>query len=300
MPSKENREALQLTTSLSLHEGPASTKRLPPVLPAGQIPGEQSGIWFFTPAAVRAGEKFIQDDTRAWFRDRDFKVEIKRSYPDHPRWLVDGAQARRAAMANGNVTAEIHMLVRIHNDLPEFPGWVNARMAIKATQADLSYKLTKAARETFIKHGATAMEDFALKAPAQFIKFIAATFVPKKIEVQQTDGSGLDSEERTMLLKALADELKLRQEKAVLDATVNVIDYEPQHDIVQALETVGENLNAATGDKHSTGSKPWRGEVRHAAAQYLDRAVNVIDHAETEKSIYAKEGAELSIFDWES
>lgn len=300
MPTKAAREAMQLTTSESLYAGPHSRVQLPPVLPAGELPGEQSKMWFFTPASVRAGEKFIQDDTREWFRDRGFKVEVKRQYPDHPRWLIDGARARRAAMANGNVTAEIHMLIRVHNGLVEFPGWVNARMSIKATQADLAFKLTKLTRETFIKHGEKAMEDFAARAPAQFIKFVAATFVPRKIEVQQMDGSGLEPEERTLLLRALADELKRREEQSVIDATVNVLDFEPMGDIRETIDHVAAGLGDAAGDKFLTASKPWRGEVSHSAVQRLDHAINLVDHAEAEQALYHTEGGAPSVFDWEA
>lgn len=301
MPRKEAALHNHLTAPLDLHTGPHTRKKLPPVLPAGQLPGEQSNMWFFTPAAVRAGERFIQDDTREWFRDRDFLVPVQRAYPDHPRWLVDGERARRAHLANGNVTAEVHMLVRLHNQLPEFPDWVNARMAIKATQADLAFKLTKMTRDTFIKHGNKAMDDFAQRAPAQFIKFVAATFVPKKIEVQQTDASGLDADDRALLLKALADELKRRQDGAKMDATVDVIDYEPQHEIVEAVNVLGDALAEAAADKYPTSSKPSSdGMVNANTLSRIKQAVNLVDHVAAEQSMYHKDGtAPPSVFDWE-
>lgn len=305
MPRPEAQLINHLTAPLDLVTGPHQRKKLPPVLPAGVLPGEQSNMWFFTPGAIKAGERFVQDDTREWFRERDFCVPVQREYPDHPRWLIDGATSRRAQLANGAVTSEVHILIRLHNSLPEFPDWVGARMAIKATQADLSYKLTKMTRDTFIKHGSKAMEDFATRAPAQFIKFVAATFVPKKIEVQQTDGTGLEPEERTMLLKALADELKRRQDKAQDDATVNLIDYEPQHDVVEAIGQIGDALAEAAADgKYPTASKPDQNRAakpNHNALSRIKQAVNIIDHVEAEKSIYFNDGtAPPSVFDWEN
>lgn len=293
------REIEQLTNNKNLHQGPISNKRLPPPLPAGQLPGEQSNMWLFTPKSVQQGEKFIQDDTREWFRDRDFAVEIKRQYVDHPRWIIDGGGSRRALAANANIVSEIHMLVRLHNGIPEYPEWVNAKMAIKATQSDLAYKLTKATRNTFITYGAKAMEDFAQRAPAQFIKFVAATFVPKKIEVQQMDGSGLEPDERNMLLRALADELKRREDQAFVDGTATVLDYEPQNEIVETMKELGEGLRIAAADQSIGQSKPTYG-VRPEMSHGLNKVVNVIDHAAIEQDIYAAEGnGPGSVFSWE-
>lgn len=289
-----------LTAPMNLHQGPAATRRLPPVLPAGQLPGEQSNMWLFVPQAVQKGERFIQDDTREWFRDRDFKVEVKREYPDHPRWLVAGATSRRAVIANGNIISEIHMLVRLHAGIPEYPDWVGARMAIKTQQADLAYKLTKATRNAFLKHGTEAMESFATRAPAQFIKFVASTFVPKKIEVEQTDGSGLEPDERTMLLKALADELKRRQDEAYLAGTVGVLDYEPQQDLVEGVAQISAVMKQATGDGAMNTSVSTDGVVGTGATRGIKKAVNVIDHVAIEQDIYAAEGkGPGSVFSWE-
>lgn len=289
----------QLTNNGNLHQGPVSNRRLPPVLPAGQLPGEQSNMWLFTPRSVQMGEKFIQDDTREWFRDRGFAVEIKREYKDHPRWAIDGAGSRRVMAANANIVSEIHMLVRLHNGIPEYPDWVNARMAIKATQSDLAYKLTKATRNAFITYGAKAMEDFAQRAPAQFIKFVATTFVPKKIEVQQMDGSGLEPDERNMLLKALADELKRREDQAYIDGTVNVLDYEPQNEIVETMKGLGEQLRVAAADKVIGQSMPTRG-VRPEMTWDLKKVENIIDAEAVEADIYAAEGTGPgSLFNWD-
>lgn len=285
-----------------LHTGPAATRQLPPVLPAGQLPPENSNMWLFTPKSVQQGERFIQDDTRQWFAERNFLVPVQRHYRDHPRWLVAGETSRRAAISNGNITSEIHMLIRLHNGLPEYPEWVNARMAIKVQQADLAYKLTKATRDTWLKHGKQALEDFAQRAPAQFVKFVATTFVPKKVEVEQvSDGSGLDSEERGMLLKALADELKRRQDQALVDGTVTVLDYEPQNDLVETMNDLGEQLRVAAAiepGQHlmDTGNTQPKGAV----AANLKRVENVIDHVETERSIAFAEGTgPAGMFDWD-
>ncbi len=293
------REIEHLTNTMNLHQGPVHNRKLPPVLPAGQLPGEQSNMWLFTPKSVQQGEKFIQDDTREWFRDRGFAVEIKRQYLDHPRWIVEGGGSRRAMAANANIVSEIHMLVRLHNGIPEYPDWVNARMALKAAQSDLAYKLTKATRNAFITYGAKAMEDFAQRAPAQFIKFVAATFVPKKLEVQQMDGSGLEADERNMLLKALADELKRRQDQAYIDGTVNVLDYEPQNEIAETMKNLGEQLRVAAADRSIGQSMPTRG-ARPEMAERLEQVQNLIDHEAAEADIYAAEGnGPGSVFRWD-
>jgi hypothetical protein len=173
---------------------------LPPPMPAGVLPAEDSRMWLFVPRAVQQGEAFIQDDTRDWFEDRERKVVICRDYPDHPRWIVNNGV--RARMHNAQIVSEIHMLARIMAGKPDVPAWVPARMSVKQQQSDLAYRLTKATREVFIKEGPAALEAFANKAPGQFIKFVGATFIPKQIEanVTQSPGQSMDAETADALL----------------------------------------------------------------------------------------------------
>jgi hypothetical protein len=145
------------------------------------------------------------------------------------------------------------------------------------------------------------MEDFAQRAPAQFIKFVAATFVPKKLEVQQMDGSGLEADERNMLLKALADELKRRQDQAYIDGTVNVLDYEPQNEIAETMKNLGEQLRVAAADASIGQSMPSQGRTaRPEMAERLDKVENLIDVEAIEADIYAAEGnGPGSVFRWD-
>lgn len=212
--------------------------RLPAPLAAGILPAEDSRMWLFVPKAVQQGESFIQDDTRDWFDDRDRKVVICREYADHPRWIVLSNKNMRAVMHNAHIISEVHMLARLHAGRPEYPDWVPARMTVKQQQADLAYRLSKATREVFVKHGKEAMETFASKAPGQFIKFVGATFVPKKIESDVTvrPGELIDPETADQLLSALSDELKRRQEEAKVVATTHVMDYDAPADVVDTVQ----------------------------------------------------------------
>lgn len=232
------------------HEGSKAGKhKLPAPLAAGVLPDENSRMWLFTPQSVQKGQDFIQDDTREWFQDRDCKVVICRAYPDHPRWVPLGS--RRADMHNSHIVSEVHMLARLYGKRPEYPDWVPARMTVKQQQADLSFRLTKATRETFIKAGKEAMEAFAQKAPGQFVKFVGATFIPKKIESDVTvrPGELMDPETADQLLVALNNELKRREEEAKVLATTDVLDYDAPAEIVDMVaDTAGVFAEATLTD----------------------------------------------------
>lgn len=285
----------------NLHSGPSAVARLPEVLPAGVLPGEQSKMWKFTPEAIQRGESMIGDDTREWFADREFKLEVKREYPDHPRWMLTSKHPKQRNSHNGNLVSEVHMLIRTHAGLAPYPDWVGARMAIKAIQSDISYRLAKLARGSLIKHGEEAFQALATRAPAQFIKLLSQTFVPKKIEVEHNDGTGLEPSERTMLLKALADELKRREDAAYQLATTDVMDYEPQNtDGLAVIGELGQQFGDAAADRSVGQSKVEDGEVRSEMAYGVRQVKNLIDIDEAEAAIYAAEGkGPASVFDWE-
>ena len=78
---------------------PSPRGPIPEPLPAGQLPPDDSPMWLFTPDAVRSGEQFIQADTIEWFMDRGGKVQVRRDYPDHPRWLSNDALGDKAEKA---------------------------------------------------------------------------------------------------------------------------------------------------------------------------------------------------------
>lgn len=231
--------------------------KLPAPLAAGILPPDDSRMWLFVPKSVQQGEAYIQDDTRDWFRDRDSKVVICRDYPDHPRWVPLKTNSLRARMHNSQIVSEVHMLARLAAGKPEYPDWVPARMTVKQQQADLSFRLTKATREVFVKAGKDAMEAFAQKAPGQFIKFVGATFIPKKIESDVTvrPGEILDPEVADQILVALNEELARRAEEAKLQATTDVMDYDAPAEIVDMVaDTAGVFAEATiTGPGESVG-----------------------------------------------
>ena len=225
--------------------------KLPAPLAAGILPPDDSRMWLFVPKAVQQGESFIQDDTRDWFDERDRKVVICRDYPDHPRWLIAGANGIRAKMHNAHITAEIHMLARLSVGKSDYPEWVPARMTVKQQQADLAFRLSKVARDTFVKDGKAAMEAFAAKAPGQYIKTMMATFIPKKIESDVTirPGEVIDPEAADQILLALNEELKRRADEAKVIATTNILDYED-------IDVQGAIKQAAVTFEQATATRP--------------------------------------------
>ncbi|MBK9156732.1 MAG: hypothetical protein IPM11_01150 [Micropruina sp.] len=227
--------------------------KLPPPLPAGVLPPEDSRLWHFVPRAVQQGEAFIKDDTRDWFDDRERKVMICRDYPDHPRWIVNGGV--RARMHNAQIVSEIHMLARISAGRADMPAWVPARMGVRQAQSDLAFRLTKAAREVFIQEGRDAMVAFATKAPGQFIKFIGATFIPKQIEANvSTTSNVMDAETADALLAAISEELKRRQDEAQEIASARPLDYDPPVDIVDMVRDTANAFHMATEPDSAIGS----------------------------------------------
>lgn len=192
---------------------------LPAPLPPGQIPDENSRLWKFIPKAITQGERWIQDDTRDWFDDAGglAGAQVRRDYPTHPRWIVGAAaNTSRGSMLNEGIVSEVHLLIRITAGLPDVPSWVPARLSLKQAQADLAYRLTKTARGVFVEKGKDAMASFADRAPGQFLKFIASTFIPKQIEqnVTVTPGQSLDPDTADAILEALNAELKRREDEA--------------------------------------------------------------------------------------
>ena len=259
------------------YEGAKTGKlKLPAPLAEGVLPDENSRMWLFVPKSVQQGDGFIQDDTRDWFRDRNSKIVICREYPDHPRWLPLRENSMRAMMHNAQIISEVHMLARLAAGRPEYPAWVPARMTVKQQQADLSFRLTKAARETFIKAGPDAMETFASKAPGQFIKWLGATFVPKKIESDVTvrPGEVIDPETADQILAALNEELKRRMDEAKVVSRTHVLDYDAPGDVVEGVVKAAETFRAATETKPSERV----GSLRFPAHRdNLERPDEVID-----------------------
>lgn len=241
--------------------GPKKSAALPGILPAGVIPDEGSRIWLFVPKSVQQGEQWIQDDTRDWFDDRERKVEVRRDYPSHPRWIIKGANTMRATIHNAGIVSEIHMLVRIAAGLPEFPVWVPARMTLKQTQSDLAFRLSKTARDVFIRQGQQALKDFAERAPGQFIKFIGATFVPKQIEaeIKTSVAGGLDPETADQIIDALSQEMQRRAEEAKTFLAATTLDYEPAGNVAASLEGSAQVLHEATADNSIGASR--RGDI---------------------------------------
>jgi hypothetical protein len=258
-------------TGGTLVPGPRKKAPVPAPLPAGQLPPEDSRMWLFVPEAVQLGERFIQQDTYDWFEDRDRCVPVAREYLDHPRWIVVGARGVRAQIHNAKIASEVHLLVRKHNGLPEVPYWVPARMSLKQQQSDLSWKLTKITRDALIKHGTNAMADFAVRAPGQFLKFVAQTFIPKKVEVEQTvtPGQSMDPETADELIRALSEELKRRQEEAKV-VNHNPMDYDTNDEPIRVLDGFAVEMHEASKDTAIGNSKSF--EPRD-----ITRRLNIID-----------------------
>lgn len=220
---------------------------LPPSPPAGELPPEDSKLWVFTAKSIQGGENFIQDDTVEWFNERSGKIQICREYPDHPRWLIEGVNSVRAKMFNSHIISEIHMLARQRKGLPEYPSWVPARMSVKQAQANIAFRLTKHTGEVFRIKGREALETFAERSPGQFIKFVGATFIPKKIEAELTPvdpNGGLTREQTDSLLGAIAEELDRRKDEANT-ITVMPLDYEAPREIVDTLADAAELMRTS-------------------------------------------------------
>lgn len=231
-----------------LAPGPRKNDRVPDPLPAGVLPPDDSRLWLFTKQAIANGEKIIQDDTREWFQDHGFKVQIRRDYPDHPRWMV-GPKARQMTgrMHNNRIVSEVHVLVRVHNDLPPVPDWAYARATIRQLEGDLAYRLTKDARRAWVNHGKTALEDMARRAPSQFVNFVAKTFIPKKVEVQEVKDNPTKDALDT-LIEAVNRQLR------VLEGDMKVIndvpmDYDPNGDIVANTKAMAKGFEEASGTR---------------------------------------------------
>jgi len=228
-----------------------SSIKLPLPPPAGVMPIEDSRLWVFVPKAVQSGEAFIQDDTREWFAERDFKVQIARDYPDHPRWLANSKNKSsiRVKMHNAHIVSEVHMMARIHAGLPDVPAWVPARMTVKQQQADLAYRLTKATRDIWLQEGKGALQSFAQKAPGQFVKFVGSTFIPKQLEVQNIPSDAISTEAADMILSEIAAELQRRSDEAKVISGVP-LDYDAPGDAVKNIQEVGEAFREAIGEKY--------------------------------------------------
>jgi hypothetical protein len=251
---------------------------LPPPPEAGVMPPEDSRLWLFTPKSIQQGEAFIQDDTREWFEDRGRKVQIRRDYPDHPRWVLNGGM--RGVTHNGNLVSEVHLLARISAGMSEYPEWVPARMTLKQQQADLAFRLTKSARMAFLQTGNDAMRMFAQKAPGQFVKFIAATFIPRKIETELTVPDGqLDTETADILIEKLAEELKRREVETKVINSTYTLDYDPPVNIVDSV-----NLYAQAIDEANHETAPFKGKNFDLdTTRKLKRVVDVLTPQDQEE-----------------
>lgn len=246
---------------------------LPPPPPAGELPPEDSRLWKFIPKAVAAGEAWIQEDTRDWFEDHDRKVQVCRNYPTHPRWMVGAAaNTSRGAMLNEGIISEIHMLVRLTAGMADVPAWIPARLAVKQVQADLAHRLTKTTRGVFLEKGKQAMHDFADRAPGQFIKFIAATFIPKQIEQEVTvrPGGTMDPETADAMIEAFAAELKRREEETAR-LKADPLEYEGGP-VIDNLAAAADDMARAVGD-HELGNA--RRMNTSAAARRLTHVVDL-------------------------
>lgn len=226
-----------------------SSVKLPLPPPAGVMPPEDSRLWVFVPKAVQTGESFIQDDTREWFADREFKVQISRDYADHPRWLVNGRESIRAKMHNAHIISEVHMLARLKAGLSDVPAWVPARMTVKQQQADLAYRLVKATRDVWLVEGKGALLSFAQKAPGQFVKFVGSTFIPKQLEVQNIPADTISTEAADMILAEIAAELQRRSDEAKVVSGMP-LDYDGGEGAVQNIQDVGEAFRVAVDEEH--------------------------------------------------
>jgi hypothetical protein len=231
---------------------------LPPPTEAGVMPPEDSRLWFFVPKSVQKGEDFIQDDTREWFEDRGRKVPIARIYLDHPRWVFGKtAETIRGQLYNGNIVSEVHLLARISAGMSEYPAWVPVGLSIKQLQSDVGYRITKLTQGALVKHGKQAMEDFATRAPGQFLKFVSSTFVPKKIETEATiRNSDMDNETADALLSALAAELKRREREAkVITLQGGNDSFEPVN-VGRGLVSSLEEMKVRSGQNTRLGYMP--------------------------------------------
>ncbi len=265
--------------------GPARGRRLPAVLPAGQFPPEESNMWLFTQMSIQRGQDWIQDDTREWFQDQDCKVEIRRDYPTHPRWEVDlnqnGVPPARTMQHNSKIVSEVHMLARVHAGMPDFPHWVPARMTVKQVQADLAFRFIDASRKTWISHGAEAITSMADRAPAQFVKFIAATFIPKKIETEVEHKHGIDKDGADKLAEAVLQELERRADAARYERDVP-LDFEgeakPIEDYRTDLEEQGrafEKANHPVRHAHWNPNAELTNDLPRMATEPLVDLVNI-------------------------
>lgn len=233
--------------------------KMPQPSPPGEFPPEDSRLWLFVPECIQRGEAFIQQDTIEWLHDLGTaNLVICRSYPTHPRWIVVNGQNMRTTkarsdMSNGKVISEIHLLARRMRNMPDFPDWVRAVMSLKQQQSDVAYRISKAARKTAITHLDDAMKTFAERAPAAFVRFLAATFIPKKIEadIKTTNGfSGVDPESLSNMVEAFENELKRREAEGLRDARTHVLDYEPPVEISpEALAGEAEKFREAAAAK---------------------------------------------------
>ncbi len=261
--------------------GPKRRGTLPATLPAGEFPPEDSRLWNFTPKSIVQGENWIQDDTREWFEDQDRKVVIGRSYPTHPRWMVTSPTMRTKLMNDG-IISEIHMLARISAGLPEFPAWVPARLTVKQLGADLNFRLTKATRQAWLTHGARAMQDFAERAPGQFVKFVASTFIPKQIEQNVTvnPGQTMTPEQLDLVLQSVAAEMDRRKVEAQ-ELLNSPMDYEPLAPAGDALKATAERFHRSTGDKKPGHSRRLDNkDAAHRLRQVIDLEADVTDTGE--------------------
>jgi hypothetical protein len=257
--------------------GPARRGRLPDPMLRGVIPPEDNRLWMFTPRAITAGERWIQDDTREWFEQNERKVVICRSYPTHPRWTVGAAaDTARARIYHEGIVSEVHMLVRLTAGLPEVPSWVPARLSLKQAQADLAYRLTKSARGVFVRQGEQAMKDFAERAPGQFLKWLGATFVPKQIEqnVTVTPGQSLDPQQAEDILQALDAELKRRADEAKLLKN-NPTDFEAAL-VSDSLKEVADRFTVAVGD-NVQNARALKPEAAYRLNKVIDLEADLVD-----------------------
>lgn len=247
---------------------PSPRGPIPEPLPAGQLPPDDSPMWLFTPDAVRSGEQFIQADTIEWFMDRGGKVQVRRDYPDHPRWLSNdalgdkAARAIRVKMANAHIVSEIHMLARRSAGLPDYPAWIPAKLTIKAAEADLAYRLLKTGRDVFKAKGTEAMMTLADRAPAQFLKLIATMIDNRAAQdiARKNSGAALpsDKEKLAAVTTAILEELDRRAGEAKLLAVTHVGDY-VSGDVVGAVNDTAKRFAEAAdpgGNRKHLGREP--------------------------------------------
>ena len=253
---------------------------LPPPTAPGVMPPEDSRLWLFVPKAVQRGESFIQDDTRDWFLERERKVPIAREYLDHPRWLTGKiAETMRGKVFNGQIISEVHMLARLDAGMPEYPAWVPVRLSVRQVQADTAFRLTKLARQVLLAKGRQAMEDFATRAPGQFIKFIGTTFVPKRIETEATVvPGGMDPETADALIAALSEELKRREDDMKLVTIQSGTDYEvvdAEAGLIAAARELHDASNVGRSVNFGERVRPAT-KGHHPQARFIDHSIGKI------------------------